>query len=230
MAEQRYSDDEVREIFERAASKERLTAPRTSEPDGFTLGELQSIGREAGLDPARIAEAASSLEARRGALPRRTTWGMPVAVGRVVDLPRAPTDREWEMLVAELRNTFGARGRASSQGNLREWRNGNLVVAVEPTESGYRLRLGTMKGDAGVMNVMGVVGMAVAAASMLPASVVDGSEALVFGAMGIVALVANYVRLPRWADKREQQMEYVAGRVQGMLRSDPKIGEGDKGS
>jgi hypothetical protein len=221
MAEQRYSDEEVQEIFERAASNERLPQ-RRSDPDGFTLAELQSIGREAGLDPARIAEAAASLEAHRGAMPRRTTWGMPVGVGRVMDLPRAPTEREWEMLVAELRDTFGARGRATSQGNLREWRNGNLVAAVEPTESGYRLRLGTLKGDAAALNIMGVGAIAIA---IFTAASGGDPSAVVMGGAGVAALLGNYVRLPRWASTREQQMEHIAERAKAIL-GPQRLGDG----
>jgi hypothetical protein len=229
MSEQRYSDEEVREIFARAASSEALTPPRSSRRDGFTLAELQSIGREAGLEPSRVAEAAASLDAQRGTLPRRTSWGMPVGVGRVIDLPRAPTDREWEMLVAELRTTFGARGRVTSQGGLREWSNGNLVAAVEPTESGYRLRLGTLKGDAALLNTLGVAGLALGAFEFLQSGMLEIFDPLLFGALGMGALLANIVRLPRWADRREQQMEHIAGRASALLTPRGRIEGAERG-
>lgn len=229
MSERRYSDEELSRIFELAASsepagKEEVSAPRQIEGEGFTLAELQDIGREAGLEPARIAEAAAAMEASRGSLtlPRRTAWGMPVAVGRVVALPRAPTDREWEMLVAELRNTFNARGRVRSDGNLRTWANGNLVAAVEPTESGYRLRLGTLKGDAMALNAMGVGGLALGAFQLLSGGSPEMLDAMLFGGMGLAALFTNVVRLPRWAQTREQQMDYIASRIPAILRSGPK--------
>ena len=38
--------------------------------------------------------------------PARSIFGMPVSVRRVVNLSRLPSDREWELLVGELRNTF----------------------------------------------------------------------------------------------------------------------------
>jgi hypothetical protein len=220
MAERRYSDEQAREIFERAASDERLTPPRASER-GFTLAELQSIGGEAGLEPERIAEAAASLSAQGGPLPRRTAWGLPVAVGRLVDLPRAPTDREWGMMVGELRATFGATGRASSQGNLREWSNGNLVVAIEPTESGYRLRSQTLKGSAMPLNFVGVGILAVGVFGL--ANGATDLNTFIMSAVGVGALIANYVRLPRWADTRERQMEYIAGRFGAILSERPKL-------
>ena len=77
---------------------------------------------------------------------------MPIAVGRTLPLPRPLTDREWGMLVTDLRETFGATGRVGEDGNARYWRNGNLHAFVEPAEGGYRLRLGTVKGNAIALN------------------------------------------------------------------------------
>ena len=33
------------------------------------------------------------------------------------------------------------------------------------------------------------------------------------GGMGLAALVANRIRLPLWAGRREEQMEHIAGRA-----------------
>jgi hypothetical protein len=62
------------------------------------------------VGPERIADAARSLERRPPLLATRATQlGVPYAVGRTVDLPRAPTEREWELILADLRETFQAR-------------------------------------------------------------------------------------------------------------------------
>src|SRR5688572_4838999 len=132
MDERRYGDEEVATIFERAANPQASGGGAVTSTGGLTLRELQAIGAEVGLAPERIADAAASVEVRRGAPPRRTHLGMPVSVGRTIDLPRAPTDHEWEQLVVELRQTFGAHGKQVSQGNLRSWTNGNLHAYVEP--------------------------------------------------------------------------------------------------
>ena len=248
MSEQRYSDEEVRKIFDLAASTEPAGPEEASAPserstdEGFTLAELQDIGREAGLEPDRIAKAAAALRSRPGvgvsaavSMPRQTAWGMPVAVGRIVELPRAPTDREWEMLVAELRNTFQARGRARSDGGLREWVNGNLVAAVDPSETGYRLRMSTLKGNAMLLNVAGVGSLAMALWTAMRGGSgpigtdADASAVMMFALIGIVALVVNYVRMPRWADTREQQMEHVAGRITDIMSS-AALPEGSRAS
>lgn len=224
--ERRYQQDEVSEIFEAAATTERRSPTRAlASPQGLTLAELQSIGSEVGLSPARIAEAAASLELRRTAQPVRTLLGMPISAGRTIDLPRAPTDREWAMLVADLRETFHAQGRDQSRGDVRTWTNGNLHASIEPTATGYRLRLGTVKGDAGSVNAIGISAIALAVilflATVLNSDIAQAMFApIVLGSMGAATLGYNALRLPRWAEEREEQMARIAARAQELIRGE----------
>ena len=118
--ERKYREEEVKEIFDLATNRDDFGRAAVADEGGLTLAELQEVGLEVGVEPGRIADAALALETRRGVLPRRTSLGMPVSVGRVIELPRAVTDREWEVLVAEFRETFGARGQVTSHGGVRE--------------------------------------------------------------------------------------------------------------
>jgi hypothetical protein len=215
MTERRYGDDEVREIFSLATTggtRDRSLAP---ESDGLTLGEMQRIGREVGIDPSRIAQAADTLDARGRVAPVRKSFGLPVGVSRVVDLPRAPTDREWEQMVSEFRTTFGTRGQTTASGGLREWSNGNLHICVEPTTRGEQLRLSTLKEDAIALNGLSVV---LSAMAVIMAAVVTAagkpSKALaiviLLGGMALVTFSTNVIRLPRWARERTRQMESLA--------------------
>jgi hypothetical protein len=138
---------------------------------------------------------------------------MPVGVGRVVDLPRAPTDREWEILVSDLRATFGAKGKVESHGAQRAWTNSRLHAYVEPTDTGYRLRLGTEKGNAYVAEAMGVGAVVLSAVMFVTQAAGDPGDAILMLTMGVGALVANRFRLPPWARRREEQMEHVARRA-----------------
>ncbi|HYH83540.1 MAG TPA: hypothetical protein VEX86_27340 [Longimicrobium sp.] len=226
--ERKYRDDEVAQIFEQAATARQSPAPHALAPaEGMTLAELQAIGGEVGLAPERIAEAAAALDVRRDVV-RRSDFGMPVSVRRTVDLPRAPTDREWEMLVADLRETFNARGKEHSHGGIREWHNGNLHAYVEPTPTGgYRLRLGTTKGNALALNRVGAVALVMALVFFvilfLRGDVAAGIMApLMFAAMGGGAMGINAVRLPGWAREREEQMAQVAARAQVLLGGNPE--------
>lgn len=225
MSERRYTKDEVRKIFELATTPTEQPAS-TPEASGLTLAEVQGIGREVGLESALVARAAAALDAK----PLRRSLGLPIEVGRVVHLERNLTDDEWDQLVAELRSTFRAKGKISAHGGIREWRNGNLHAALEPTQSGYRLRLGTLKGDASGINALGATGLA---AGVLTSAALwlsgEMGDALLTGAFftasGIAAFVTNALRLPRWANKREQQMEHIAARLAQMLNN-----EGDAGA
>lgn len=223
--ERTYGEAEVAEIFKAAAAQRGAGSRAPAPADGFTLAELQAIGGEVGLAPERVAQAAAAVDIRRGAVARREL-GMPVSVGRSVELPRAPTDREWEMLVADLRETFGARGRVGTRGDVREWTHGNLHAYVEPTPTGHRLRLGTTKGNALAANRMGGVALAMAvvwlvvlaASGALPEAVF---VPLAMALLGGGALAFNALRLPGWARERESQMEAVAARACALLAAPP---------
>jgi hypothetical protein len=217
--ERRYNEEEVARIFEVATNAPGTPRAAGTPGEGLTLEELQSIGREVGLTPASISEAAALIDRRGRSLPRQTFLGAPIAVGHVVPLPRSVTDREWEVLLSELRETFRALGKDRSTGQVRCWTNSNLHAYVEPTEGGHRLRMGTRKGDAGALAAIGVGGLLLATSTLLGALGGGGSlsAAVVLGGMGIGALVYNALRLPRWASLREQQMEYIAGRARALL-------------
>lgn len=226
--ERRYREDDVRRIFELAASTSEALQGSASSSEGFTLAELQAIGGEVGLSPDRIAAAASTLDATPAA-PLRDMFGMPVSVQRTVGLPRLPDDNEWELLLVELRTTFAAHGKDGSRGNLREWRNGNLFAYVEPTQAGPRLRLGTLKRDAALVNALGVA-LSVAAVATFGTLAVTNDLGLpnaflpvIWGASAAGAFGYNAVRLRRWAQERVIQMERVADRARRLLSEDPAV-------
>jgi hypothetical protein len=215
MTKRRYGDEEVREILSLATTGDTSDRTLPAETGGLTLDDLQRIGQEVGIEPARIAQAADRLEARGRLAPVRRSLGMPIGVSRVVDLPRAPTDREWEQLISEFRTTFGTQGRTTTSGGLRDWSNGNLHISVEPTAHGEQLRLSTRKDDAMVLNAFGIGlgGMSVLMSAVVAGAGNPGKALMVlgmFGGMALAAFGANLVRLPRWARERERQMEAIA--------------------
>lgn len=215
MTKRRYGDQEVREIFSLATAGDTRERALPGESAGMTLDEIQQIAQEVGIEPARVAQAAETLDARGKVAPIRRSFGLPVGVSRVVDLPRAPTDREWERLIAEFRTTFGAHGQAKTSGGLREWSQGNLHICVEPTARGEQLRLSTLKDDGIALNGLGVVfgGMATLMSALVAASGKPGKALVIlgmFGGMALGAFAANVIRLPRWARERQRQMEAIA--------------------
>ncbi len=218
MTDRRYSEDEVAAIFERAAEAQHTARRQLPPGEGMTLAELQSIGREVGIPPELVADAARSIEqGPRSA--SRTFLGLPIGVGRTIDLDRRLTDDEWDRLVVDLRETFDARGSVRADGSFRQWTNGNLQALLEPTTAGHRLRLKTVKGDARAF-MAGGLAMVGLGAGMLIARVVAGAgdagalSAMAFlAASGIAMFGAGALRVPSWARLRRRQMDGVAARL-----------------
>lgn len=217
MPERRYTDEEVAAIFERAAEPQQQSLPA---PDGkgMTLAALQEIGREVGFPPEAIARAARSLE-QRGRAESRTLLGIRVGVGRTVEVDGAISEAGWERLVADLRETFRARGVVYSEGVVRHWSNGNLQALVEPTPIGHRVRLQTIRGNSrsmmvgglGALGVAAVVMIATAAAGTLgSAAPITGVGILAAGGVGLFGFGA--MSLPSWARRRTAQIENVLTR------------------
>lgn len=222
----RYSESEVQEIFERATEVQAKGGGARKTRDGLTLEEVQEIGREVGVSSDLIEAAARSLD-RTGSGPRekKRFLGVPIGVGRTVELPRSLSDDEWHRLVVDLRQTFDARGKVREEGRFREWTNGNLQALLEPSESGERLRLRTEKG--GAKPGLGVgAGMLGGGALFSLLYLLTGGEVgqdpesmTTLILVGAVFLAVNLFRLPPWANTRERQMEAIAARVRGWLES-----------
>jgi len=217
MSERRYNDKEIAAIFRAATETPHLPAGEVPREEGLTLADLQAIGREVGIAPDAVAHAAQALDVRAGAA-SRTVFGLPLGVSRTVNLNRRLSDQEWERLVVQLREVFNARGRTRTDGSLRQWTNGNLQVLLEPTESGHRLRFGTMHGAARASIGAGFAALGVTALVAL-VSALGGylGEAIpgiaFFAASGLALIASGALRLPRWARLRERQMDALASKV-----------------
>ena len=185
--------------------------------EGLSLAELQAIGREVGIAPEAVAQAAQALDVRVGAS-SRTFLGLPIGVARTVNLNRRLSDEEWERLVVQLREVFNARGVTRSDGSLRQWTNGNLQVLLEPTDSGHRLRFGTLHGGASAMiggglTALGVAGI-VAIITSFGGHLGDATAGIGFIVLAGLGMIASgALRLPRWARLRGRQMEAIATQV-----------------
>jgi hypothetical protein len=219
MSERRFDETEVAAILEKAAELQHSGQRQLPSGEGMTLAELQAIGSEAGIDPRLVAQAAKSIEIG-GRPTSRRFLGLPIGVGRTVDLGRRISDAEWERLVVDLRETFDARGKIRQEGSFRQWTNGNLQALLEPTPTGHRLRLKTLKGDAVGWITGGLALIGVGAVSFILAAMRGGAaDAGAMSSLGVMATMGaamfglGALRLPRWARTRRQQMEEIAARL-----------------
>lgn len=219
MNDRRYNEQEVTEIFSRAAEAQGDATRALPSGEGMTLAELQDIGQQVGMTAEAVADAARSLDRHEPQF-RRQLLGLTLGVGRSVALERRLTTDEWERLVVMVRETFDARGNVKSEGGLRQWTNGNLQVLVEPTELGDRLRMRTVNANAQLAIVVGV-GMMVVPALVAVVAMVAGlpdigdrlRDLVPLGLMGAASLGVGLARLRGWARTRMQQMDAIANWV-----------------
>jgi len=219
--ERRYSESEIADIFKQASEVQETTRRRLAHNDGLSLAELQQIGKEAGITPEFISRAAATLDGGR-ARPRRGTYlGVPVSVGRTVEISGPLSDDGWDRLVADLRDTFQATGHVSAEGADRRWQNGNLHVQAEPTPTGHRLRFRTTNGSSRSALMGGMMSLALGLL-LIVMLMLNGDWMVVmdktfvvsmFAVLGLGSMGVAAYRLPKWAQEREAQMEAVVMRA-----------------
>jgi len=226
MTDRRFNEAEVAAIFELAAEAQHTSQRQLPSGEGMTLTQLQEIGREVGISPEQLVQAAKVIELG-GRPTSRQFLGFPIGVGLTIDLNRNLTDEEWEQFVVDLRETFDARGSLKREGSFRQWANGNLQALLEPTPTGHRIRLRTFKGDARTLMIggIGLIGFATVAAVAYLARGGAGDEgmlvSLAMATMGAGMFGIGGLRLPGWARLRGRQMKEVAARVAVIASSQP---------
>ena len=226
MSEHRFTEEEVAAILKDAAEAQYSNDPLLPSGGGLTLAELQSIGREVGISAEMIQKSAQRLKPARQ--PTRKFLGLPLCVAQTVEFDRKLTDQEWERIVVDLRETFEAQGVVRSQGSLRQWTNGNLQALLEPTATGQRLRMRTVKGNAPGLIGGGILVFSAATAALVTAFATGVAHdtglmmsilATMTGGAGMFS--ASALGLPGWARRRQQQMDQIAERAALMSRSLP---------
>ena len=223
----RFTEKEIAQIFEEATRAQNAAVESSGPLDGLTLEELKQIGASTGIDPQYISRAAAGFYKRPRQFPVEKHMGIPIAVSRSIELPATFSDQDWEQLVVDLRKTFKARGKIKYEGSIREWSNGNLHVFVEPGERGLELRLETRKGNMRGLLYAGLIYIALALIMFVALSLDSGSNfnvtllmsgMFMVAGIGMVSTVAS--SQPRWARKRELQMEAICKRAIALGKQD----------
>jgi hypothetical protein len=216
MTDRRFNEEEVAAIFKQATEAKQTPQRELPSGEGLTLVEIQEIGRQVGIVPELVTQAAASL-VQAGTPTSRKLLGLTVGVGRTIELDRKLTEDEWDRLVVDLRETFDARGTVRQEGSFRQWTNGNLQVLLEPTPTGQRIRLRTVKANARAWLMGGLVASGIAGIVAI-AAVLGGSHNNLIIAADIAVIAAGQLalgamQLPGWARLRRKQMEQIAARL-----------------
>jgi hypothetical protein len=123
----RFDDDEVSLILRRVGE---LQQARSASAGGMSLAELESVAREAGLDPALVRQAAAEVQSRDAATPALAGsrfLGAPTTLRfeRVVD-GEVPAS-EYDVLVDEIRRAFNDVGSTSTLGRTLAWSSSTVM-------------------------------------------------------------------------------------------------------
>jgi hypothetical protein len=215
--ERRLSESEVTAVLQRAAAE--------SAEQGLTVAQVHEIATDVGLAPDAVRRAL--IESANGALRPaaiQRSLGLPTGVAKDVVLPGVLTDDAWDVLVSTLRATFNAHGKVSQSGVVREWRNGQLRIAVEPTAAGHRLRMSTNKASAMRAPILGSAAALIYAAS-LAAAASTKPFLLVLAAVPIAIAgglaVWPFFSLPKWGRARSEQFDAIAREAASLCSAPP---------
>lgn len=119
--DRKFNDEEVALIIKRAAELQQTELIAQDPSNALSLSEVEEIAKEAGIDPALIRRAASTLD-KPSESTRPSAWvGAPTRLvfERVVD-GEIPVDA-YEPIVNEIRRTFGDNGVPSVLGRTLAW-------------------------------------------------------------------------------------------------------------
>ena len=218
--------DETRRLNETEVTAVLKRAAEESAQQGLTVAQVHEIAADVGLAPDAVRRAL--IESANGALRPASvekSLGLPVGVAKDVVLPGVLTDAAWDVLVSTLRATFNAHGEEQRSGVIREWRNGRLRIAVEPTAAGDRLRMSTQKEGALRAPLVGSAGAMIYAASLYAASTAKPVLLLLAGipvAISGALAVWPFLSLPRWSRNRSEQFDAIARMATELAAAPPR--------
>lgn len=132
--ERRFSDREVREILEKAVKRTPADSRALTTGEGLSLTDLKAIGKEVGISPNRLEEAARSVS-EVGANPSNKMLGGPTVVrfGRKIDSEFDP--EETPELLSLIRRSMGNKGEVEEIRGSVEWRSNTELVTRYVTVS-----------------------------------------------------------------------------------------------
>ena len=232
MPDRTYTEREIADLIERAVERQQ-EARRAETGETLTLGEVERIAAEAGIDPQFLREAADEMDSAGRTLKRESgTTKTTVFVERWIDAPLTP--EAWEDAVDTLRASYGpsmgaafgmaSDGTVQQVGNAYEWRHTSglgvqTTVTASPRDGRTRLRITQLVGmaspmtegvlyGAGVAILLTMVGAGALAALDLGGSPLFGI--LAFLLLWAVAAPATTALDRRWRQKKHRALADLA--------------------
>jgi hypothetical protein len=223
----RYSPAEVDEVFRRAGEVEHKPAG-----GDLTLAELEAIGAEAGLDPAAVRRAATSLAMPAAAVKHSTLAGGATQLQLELAFPGVLTPELRARVLDALRRATGAQGTAQDVPAVGGATPGlswlaargasTLRVTLTPHGDVTTARVAQSLGEhalgahLGMLTGGGIVG-AIAAVGTWAATTVVGNAVLAAGAVVVASYFGARRLVARRARKAERELEGVVAALAEVL-------------
>ena len=221
-------DAETREILGRAVE---LQAQRQSEEDKLSLGAVEQVAAEVGIEPEQVRKAAGELANASAQIPmefpqtrsKASIRGGKLRFQRETD--GEITEETHQTLADEIDARLGIVGRISPFGRSLTWspaapsdEERNVVVKITPQDGRTRIYVEERVEMSGWQQLIPVFGIAAGAAlGLLLGAALQGSERVMgFSALGfslVGAFVAVKVGMWRICNRRRPELEQLANRL-----------------
>lgn len=173
-ADRRFNDEQVALILRRAAQLD--AGSPSAEGGGLTLGEIQRIAREAGIDPDLVVRAAAVLDtARPGGAAR--VFGGPANFDAQYEARGELPREQYGDVVEAIRRVTGRSGKVSEVLGGLEWKSvgdtTQLTVTVRPGNGGTKVQILADRGGSALLAYLfpsmgALIGGAIAGATIEP--------------------------------------------------------------
>ncbi len=247
MSERTFSEKEIQSLLERAT---QLQASKESRPDlGLTLGELEQIAADAGIEPEYLRAAVREAESGIGLRNVHGHTNTHVFVERTV--PGHLTEHEWHDVVLRVRNQFTndsaasfglgelyTRGTIEQLGSTREWRHTTTsgittLVSIRSSDDMQHVRISRRVG-LGSPRAEGIgYGLI---ASMITAFIAGAAtDSVWILAMVLVSAIILFAPTIEWLDRRWRakklsEIEDVADDIARIVHNESAEEEGNVGN
>jgi len=204
--ERRFTDGEVREILKRAV--ERTSSRDVAKREGVSLAELQAIGSEVGISPARLAEAARSV-VDSGLQRPNPFLGSPTLLSFERRVPRVFDPDDAPQILGAIRRTMGVQGEAAEIRGSLEWSAkgevGERHVSVSAKDAVTTIRASANLKNVAVATFLpaGMVGVMLSMFGFIVAAEEGSLGGMVLFLMVLPVLYATLRRILRRVTERE---------------------------
>ena len=222
-------DTETREILSRAAELEAL---RQSGNEELSLGAVEQVAAEVGIEPEHVRRAAGEVDRALGEVPPELAVGGSTGSisGSKLRFQRETegeiTEDTHQAMVDEIDSRLGIVGRISPFGKSLTWspaapsdEERNVVVKITPQDGRTRIHVEERVEMSGWQQLVPIAGVVVGAAFglFIGGGVLQGSERVMgFSALGfslVGAFVAFKVGMWRICSRRRPELEQLANRL-----------------